>query len=135
MEVIGLRVPSYSKSDASTYWKSFESTMRELAGRRIVIIGDINADPHGQGYPGTAHLHRIVESGWHLPNPTGEWSYWSSRGKVFTSRIDHALISPALRVADIRYVDASDGHVFAGPGENAMSDHAALLVEVDLEHA
>jgi hypothetical protein len=44
-DIIGLRVPMYTRSaDKRDYWDWLESACSEWIGRRMIILGDFNAD-------------------------------------------------------------------------------------------
>jgi exonuclease III len=132
--LIGLRVPSYDKrSDLRAYWEWFEARVEASVRQRMVIIGDLNANPKEPRRDiGSRCLDRIKNRGdWFIPDPTGEtWSYWPFRESVSPSRIDHALVSPGFRCVDARYVARSGNHVLAGSSRDALSDHAALVLDI-----
>ena len=133
MEVIGLRVPMYKRNvEKRLYWEWFEEMVKSLNHRNFVILGDINANKEDPRSVGGACLLRIEEYGWKIPVPTGEWSYQSNLEK--TSCIDHVLVSADIKVEEARYVVQYDNHLFAGIKNGGMSDHAALVVDIDLKY-
>jgi exonuclease III len=130
LEVLGLRVPdNKSAKDKREWWDWFERTISPLLHRQTIAIGDFNIDPSRPHTIGAHHLRRLQALGWHLPTPDGDWSFISVRG--CSSRIDHALVSPSIRVLNARYIINANGYAFAGPGSNYLSDHAPLVIEAD----
>jgi hypothetical protein len=124
LEVVGLRAPMYRTAmETSDYWQLLEPLVASTLPRRILWIGDLNADPGSQTAGGKA-LRRLRDNGWTVPDPSGGWSFVSG------SRIDHALLAPAWRVLEAQYVAEVGGIVIASPRESAISDHAALIVTV-----
>jgi hypothetical protein len=67
--------------------------------------------------------------GWRHAKPSGS-SYWTLRGGL-GKQLDHAFFSPHFRVLKAEYVRETGRFSFAGKGPDALSDHAALLVEVE----
>ena len=124
VELIGIRVPAYEDAASlRSYWDSFEDLMGSLRSRRVLLVGDLNADPRSQRDPGGMTLSRLKAQGWQLPEPEGEWSHVSG------ARIDHALASDSVPPLSARYVTHIDGRVLVGMGKGFISDHAGLLVE------
>ncbi len=97
---------------------------------QFVIIGDFNTDPK---YPRSRcgdRIKRLVNDGWQLAAPPDGSSFWTLNGDAV--RIDHAFASRLLSVNRAAYVAKSDGHVFVGKEPGALSDHAALSVDITL---
>ena len=92
--------------------------------RRMIVIGDLNADPDNPRHVGTPFLTEAAAQGWQIPRPDGPWSFY--RG----SRIDHAVVSSQPRVLSARYITDLPGWTF-GRGASFVSDHAPLVLEVD----
>jgi endonuclease/exonuclease/phosphatase family metal-dependent hydrolase len=131
LEVVGVRVPAYPRREQkAAYWESICKTAGSVIHRPIVYIGDLNADPAKKRSVGGRCLADLAKQGWQIPSPDGPWSYISRTG--YTSRIDHALVSPGLRITQIRYVVESAGVLLADFKRNAVSDHAALVADVEL---
>lgn len=135
MEVVGIRVPFYTKKiHCDDYWSRLSSLIESTGHRRIIYLGDFNANPD-QPYPngylarlGASYLTRLCDVGWSIPRPTGEWSYVSG------TCIDHVLASPQLPSPQATYVTAIDGVAIASNDrKNRVSDHAALLVFLEKE--
>src|SRR5262249_47192711 len=103
LEVVGVRVPAYLRREQkAAYWASLCKTAGSVIHRPIVYIGDLNADPAKKGSVGGRFLAELARQSWQIPLPEGPWSYISRKG--CTSRIDHALVSPLLRITQLRYV-------------------------------
>jgi endonuclease/exonuclease/phosphatase family metal-dependent hydrolase len=133
LNLIGLRVPAYATGSAKrAYWKWFEALTTSWSGRRMVIIGDLNADPDRKGDVGGAFLARIRASGaWAMPDPAGDpWSFFSKNGS--TARIDRALIAPSVGVGVTSYLAESEQHRYAGRSAEALSDHSVLICDLDV---
>jgi endonuclease/exonuclease/phosphatase family metal-dependent hydrolase len=130
LEVVGVRVQAYLRREQkAVYWASLCKTAGSVIHRPIVYIGDLNADPAKKRSVGGRHMVELARQGWQIPSPEGPWSYISRRGS--TSRIDHALVSPGLRVTQIRYVVELGGILLASSKGDAISDHAALVADVE----
>jgi endonuclease/exonuclease/phosphatase family metal-dependent hydrolase len=117
LEILGLRIPDYSRRLAlrRECWSWIHKVAEEMLHGPSVIIGDFNTDP---AYPpakcGDCIL-ALVASGWIWAEASG-WSYTSPTGAV--RRLDHAFVSPHLRVTGAEYV------------RSTQSDHAALVINI-----
>jgi len=130
IEILGLRIPDYSRSPAlrRECWDWIESVASALRFRPSAILGDLNTDP---SYPQTRcgdRFGRMESHGWSQAKPSGS-SYWTVRGSQ-GRQLDHAFLSPHFQIHDATYIRESSSFTFAGPGTEALSDHAPLLVEV-----
>lgn len=124
VELIGARVPAYEDAASRrSYWKGFAELMVGLEARRIILVGDLNADPRSQRDPGGRTLAQLRASGWQLPDAEGEWSHVSG------ARIDHALASASAPQISAQYITEVDGRVLVGKGRDFVTDHAGVLVE------
>jgi len=131
LDVVGMRVPAYKENEKkAAYWREFFQIAASVALQRVVFIGDLNVNPMSSRYVGSRYLNQLVESGWQLPSPKGPWSYISKTGA--NSRIDHALVSSALKVTAISYVTGVGGIKLAGADDDAFSDHAALVADFQI---
>lgn len=129
LDLLGVRIPWYKRAiDSRSHWDWFETAIQPLIDSRIVIIGDLNADPRRLKGRGLTNLQRLEATGWVLPDPQGAGSYISAKGK--TSRLDHALVSPAVVVGSAEYVASENGCRFMGQGSAYLSDHAPLVLNV-----
>jgi len=130
VEILGLRVPDYSK-DAKTKrvcWDWILETAASVKDRPFVIIGDFNTDPK---YPRSRCgdcIKRLDDDGWQLASPPDGSSFWTLNGDAV--RIDHAFVTKLLGVERAAYVTRSDRNVFVGKEPGALSDHAALSVDI-----
>jgi endonuclease/exonuclease/phosphatase family metal-dependent hydrolase len=130
LRVLALRVPAYTRGHRSQLIQSWEWIERAATGWRTecaLILGDLNVTGPKPRAAGGAHLRRLMESGWGLARPEGEFSYWSPHG--CRAKIDHLLSTAKCRVTRARYVAAVNDCVLAG-ARGALSDHAALVAEV-----
>jgi hypothetical protein len=126
MEIVGMRVPSESTKE---YWGTLCNVIHSAAARQIAFVGDFNADPRLDRHIGCTFMCDLIARGWQIPTPDGPWSYISPKGT--TSQIDHAVVSPSLRVTKAISVSEIGGIVLAGAESSSISDHAALVIEVE----
>ena len=110
-------------------WEWLESISISFIDRPSIILGDLNVGLKSSRSRGGDYFRRILQSGWHRAMPKGVASFYSKRGKQ--SEIDHIMGTNLCKFSNARYVTELNGHLFAGRN-NAISDHAALLVEVDV---
>jgi len=131
LDIVGMRAPAYTKGgDTAAYWRAIGPILRGAEQRRIVFAGDFNVDPLGQRSHVCSLFSNLVSRGWHLPRPTGAWSFASG------SRIDHVLASPSVRIAHCEYIRELGGIVLASQDcGQRISDHAALVVELPVRFA
>lgn len=126
-EYIGLRAPSYSGSEQSEYWQALVTLSQENFSKRIVFMGDLNTDPSRTRHAPARYLLQLAAEGWQIPEATGEWSFISKQG--LGTRIDHAVVSPALQVQEAHYLSTIEDICLAAPNKiGAISDHAPLLL-------
>ncbi len=130
VSIVGVRVPWYVKQDAGLIfkaWEWLESISTSFIDRPSIILGDLNVGLKSSRSRGGDHFRRILQSGWHRAMPKDAVSFYSKRGKK--SEIDHILGTSLCKFSNARYITELNGHLFAGRND-AISDHAALLVEV-----
>jgi endonuclease/exonuclease/phosphatase family metal-dependent hydrolase len=130
LEVLGVRIPDFGRKPAlrRACWDFLLENARAVSERPFVILGDLNTDPR---YPRARCGDRIgmlVESGWRHAAPDSGGSYWTPNGNEV--RIDHAFASQLVVVRNSSYVKELGDFRFAGKA--AMSDHAALVVTVEV---
>lgn len=133
LDVLGVRIPDYSKVPQlkREAWDWLEAAATGLLGGRALVLGDLNTDAR---YPPARcgdRIGRLIHAGWTHAIPEQGASYWTPRG--VGARIDHAFVSPNLGVASREYVEAREDLIYCGKGPEALSDHAALAVEVTLQ--
>ena len=130
LDVVGLRIPMFVSGETAVE-RTYRGWLREQAdnwgGRQTVVLGDLNTGPHRARSWQWRSLESFTDVGWSLHTPAEGWSYMSKTGH--TSRIDHALLSPPLRCAKVKYVTEVGGVVLAGRHPPAPSDHAVLVLE------
>ena len=133
LEVIGFRAPMYlAADDRAGYWQQVEGIARAARDRRVILVGDFQLDPHTDTRPCAQVFPRLKADGFKLPQPKGDWSCHAGNGSGGT-RIDHALASPSLDVAEARYLYKAGSHTLAGPANGhgpALSDHAVLSIRL-----
>lgn len=129
LEVVGIRVPAFKEPELQrAYWRMLSEIVLSVGSRRIVFIGDFNANPERPSTVGGASMCELRQKGWQIPVPDGAWSYTSHDGSQ-TSRIDHAIVSTQIVVESARYCYYENGIQIAGPKTvEPLSDHAALSI-------
>ena len=130
ISIFGVRIPWYVKKDSGLVFKAWdwlESISISFIDQPSIILGDLNVGLKSGRSRGGEHFRRILQSGWNRAIPGGDASYYSNRGKQ--SEIDHILGTNLCSFSNARYVTEHNGYLLAGRKE-AISDHAALLVEV-----
>lgn len=133
LEIVGMRAPAYSdRAQLAAYWQETEAIIMRTAERRIIFVGDMNCNPERPRTPGSHALKRLSDAGWHIPSPSGDWSFISKNG-LRTSRIDHGICSPMLPNPTAKYVAQINGLVLAGKtSDMPISDHAPLILDVGI---
>lgn len=126
LEIVGVRVPAYETSPKlRDYWQKLVEIIQSTKERRIIYLGDLNADPDGNHHQGSRYLADLRAEGWNIPSPLGPWSYISG------TRIDHAVASPIMALADAEYVSQIEDIELASRNkETRISDHAALVLQL-----
>ncbi len=133
--ILAMRVPDYSHKAPlrRACWDWIESTAATVRHAPFVILGDLNIDP---GYPPKQcgdRIPRLVASGWHWALPPQGGSFWPLKGGT-PKRLDHAVVTRHFHRVSAAYVEEVDGiRLGARGGRGALSDHAALVVELSLE--
>ena len=136
LQIVGLRVPMFIAGDTASeheYREWLREQAEDWGQHPTLIVGDLNTGPHRARSWQWRSLESFAEDGWSLVTPSEGWSYMSKTGH--TSRIDHGLLSPALTATDARYFTDAGGLVLAGRHPPAPSDHAVLVIDVELDTA
>jgi exonuclease III len=129
IEFVGLRAPSYTGATLADYWQKLVKTVQSCDGRSIVFMGDFNTDPDQPRRATAKYLLQLRKEGWCVPRPEGPWSFISKTGNG--TRIDHAVVAPALTVTSAMYVSTVGPVTLAAPSRfAAVSDHAPLMLEL-----
>jgi endonuclease/exonuclease/phosphatase family metal-dependent hydrolase len=130
LEILGLRVPDYSKDPKTkrACWNWIIETAASVKDRPFVMIGDCNTDPKYPPNKCGDCIKRLVDDGWQLASPAEGSSFWTLNGH--SVRIDHAFVSRLLVVEGASFVTKFDRHAFAGEEPGALSDHAALSIDI-----
>lgn len=127
IEIVGFRAPAYTAiRDRRTFWSGMDQIIRNAAGR-VLFIGDMNADPSDPSTPGGAVLAALRVDGWQVPEAAGEWSFARKNART---RIDHAVVSPAIALTGAAYVSTLGDLHCAGPIKGVY-DHAPLVLDID----
>lgn len=130
MDVLGIRIPDYSKQPRlrRACWDWIETVARAARERPFVMLGDFNTDPR---YPPARcgdRIGRLVAEGWQHAAPLEGASFRSARG--YEVRIDHAFVSRHFAIRKADYVWEIGSYALAGRSRTSVSDHAALLVDI-----
>ena len=127
LELIGLRIPAFkASSEKRTCWEWVLHEASTLKGTKAIIIGDLNTDIGANKTTCSNCMVRLGEMFNHV-SVEGE-SYF--RQGVGYSRLDHAFVTTNINVLGSQYVPTKDDYIFAGI--NGLSDHAPLIIEVEL---
>ena len=133
VEIIGIRVPDYSKSVhkdvAAAYWSWFSNLTMSISDRPLVIAGDFNIDPSMKKYKFRHHLTGLLDQGWSIAAPETGASYWANKNNS-PHRLDHAFLTHKLSCRSSEYINHIDGFWTCGESKYKEPDHAILLVEV-----
>jgi endonuclease/exonuclease/phosphatase family metal-dependent hydrolase len=134
LRVLGVRVPWYKSHERDLLLKArewLESAAAQLRHEPAVILGDLNVRAGARRGRGE-YFQRILNNGWQRAAPAEGSSYPGRISKG--SQIDHVLVTSQCRVRSAEYVVSVDRFTLAGPPPPmALSDHAALVVEVDID--
>jgi endonuclease/exonuclease/phosphatase family metal-dependent hydrolase len=130
LRILGIRIPAYGQGHPLLMrsWEWLEAASAALREAPAVIIGDLNIHPMPDRKGVGACFRRILDNGWQRAVPAEGYSYFGHSG--VRSEIDHALVSPRCRIQGAEYVISVPGFELAGTAD-ALSDHAALVVDVD----
>lgn len=131
LEILGIRVPDYSREPPIRIkcWEWIEETMAIAIRRPFIVLGDFNTAPHYSRARCGDRIGKLQSNGWQFASPAEGASYWTPKGHAV--RIDHAFVSPHFVIRNARYVTEVGEYVFAGKRPGALSDHAALVVDVE----
>jgi endonuclease/exonuclease/phosphatase family metal-dependent hydrolase len=137
LEIVGMRVPMFGGVPGAKrrYWEWFDGETTTWQARRLVAIGDFNADPRRARRLGGRSLHALTQRGWEVSDPPEPWShpFKHPEGMPPTagSRLDHALVSPHLSLRSAHYITAWQGCIIVQARKPRLADHALLVVEVE----
>ena len=134
LQVVGLRIPMFVRGDSAGE-HLHRDWIRDQApvwgAHPTVVIGDLNTGPGRAQSWQWRSIASFADEGWNVVTPDEGWSYMGKKGN--TSRIDHGLLSPGLVATEARYVAEADGVVLAGKHPPAYSDHAVLVVDIEID--
>jgi endonuclease/exonuclease/phosphatase family metal-dependent hydrolase len=110
-------------------WEWLERAAAQLSESPAVILGDLNVGA-SSGHGTIGHVfRRILDSGWVRAIPPEGCSFFGDLDR--RSEIDHILATPHCLLRGARYVTSVPGFTLAGSSD-ALSDHAALVTEIDV---
>jgi endonuclease/exonuclease/phosphatase family metal-dependent hydrolase len=141
LDIIGLRMPLLTDKQAKDqiprishpWWEWVIKTAREHIHHPFIFIGDFNCSLSKMMAENGMRLKQLSDEGWlhAIPMGSGNRSFYSnpmSKG----STIDHAFLSPQLVLKKAEFILENGTYHFA-KYDDALSDHAVLMVEFDLE--
>ncbi|MBU1566859.1 MAG: endonuclease/exonuclease/phosphatase family protein [Proteobacteria bacterium] len=133
LEIIGIRVPDYSKSIykevAQKYWEWFSDLTEEIVDRSVIMIGDFNIDPSMKKYKFRHHLNDLLENGWQIASPADGASFYANHNNA-PHRLDHAFLTQNLTIMDAAYIQEVKGLWKCGENKYREPDHAMLVIDV-----
>jgi endonuclease/exonuclease/phosphatase family metal-dependent hydrolase len=134
LEIIGIRVPDYSKpiykEVAQKYWQWFSDLTEGIANRPVIMIGDFNIDPSMKKYKFRHHLTDLLYNGWQIASPADGASYYANQNNA-PHRLDHAFLTPNFTIMDAAYIQEVKGLWKCGDEKKYREpDHAMLVVDV-----
>lgn len=131
IDVLGLRLPDYSKQPRikRACWEWILKIAAEAKDRPFIILGDFNTDSNYSKSRCGDRISILVENGWQHAQPAEGASYWTINGQPV--RIDHAFVSRHFTIQESRYVTEFAGTSFIGTKNDKLSDHAALVIDID----
>lgn len=133
LRILGLRIPAYVDKDRALLarsWEWLEHASTILRGSPAVIVGDLNVRISSGVDKSGGRFRKILEGGWERAVPAEGFSYFGKNGA--RSEIDHILCNDYCSVRDARYCKTTGDFALADH-PNALSDHAALVAEVEVE--
>lgn len=126
LEMLCSRVPTYTGVQRAAAWDWLVSVAESVRQHGpSMLIGDLNTGLRAK--PPMPQFLSLCES-WTRLQPAGLGSFFGKGGIV--SEIDHALVTGPLD-ATAWYLRQAGEHTLAGNAA-ALSDHAALFVQLDL---
>lgn len=132
-EIIGIRVPDYSKTGykevAQKYWSWFSSLTDEIGNRSIIMTGDFNIDPEMKKYKFRHHLTDLLDNGWQLASPIEGASYYANKNNA-PHRLDHTFLTDRFEIKEAMYIQEVADLWKCGVEKYKEPDHAILVVEV-----
>jgi endonuclease/exonuclease/phosphatase family metal-dependent hydrolase len=133
-DILGMRVPDYSKLPKikRQCWDWIQKIAAENRDRPFVLMGDLNTDPDDSKAKCGDRINQLMDNGWQHVMPKSGASYWSIKNGS-RRRLDHAFVSRHFDVLAVEYISESGSHIFAGKKSESMSDHAVLLIEVNMK--
>lgn len=131
LEVLGLRMTDLREWPKlrRAWWDWLESVAEQCVNRPFLIAGDMNTDATYSRARCGDRPARLVAGGWQHAAPSEGASYYTTTN--LPKRIDHAFVTKLFCVREARYATESGGHRLMGKPAEALSDHAALVVDLE----
>lgn len=133
IEIIGIRIPDYSKSVykeiAKKYWEWFSELTEEIVERSVIMIGDFNIDPAMKKYKFRHHLTDLLKNGWQMASPASGASFYANKNNAPHS-LDHAFLTENFVIREATYIQEVDGLWKCGDNKYKEPDHAMLVIDV-----
>lgn len=148
LAVVGVYVPTAGRGDGGKvelldWLGDVPIELSDFDG--LVLAGDFNSD-HVDDTGARSRVvaepafARLFEQGWrdgyrllHPPGQAASW-WWKRKSRAGGFRLDHLLITGAVRPLTVRYLTRLAAHHLVrvpGTDEKAFSDHAMLLADLE----
>ena len=140
LDVFGVRVPWYkSAADVGRMWEWIGGVQAEYAGRRAILLGDLNVAPDGGrvSRPARQGFDSLAAS-WLRLAPAEGASYFAKRdGNIWPWQLDHIFVTPALKPGPAEYIYATPSarlvnETASHSRDGILSDHAAIMGDVGI---
>jgi endonuclease/exonuclease/phosphatase family metal-dependent hydrolase len=135
-DILGIRIPDYSDQDRlrRACWDWLLERTVKIRDDPFVILGDFNADPDPLKSPAyyCRCLEKMVTDGWQHAQPKTGSSHVTNVGG-WEKRLDHIFLSRHFSVRESEYRTEFLDYIFSGKKFGAMSDHAVLIVDAELQ--
>ena len=134
--ILGIRIPDYSNQDRlrRACWDWLLETTVKISDDPFVILGDFNADsdPSKSKAYYCACIEKLKADGWHHALPETGSSHVTRKGG-WEKRLDHIFLSRHFSYREPKYMTEFHDYVFSGKKFGAMSDHAVLIADAELQ--
>lgn len=127
LNIFGIRIPDYSKQlpIKRACWDWLISMADKNRDVPSIILGDLNTDPNDTVAKCGNRIKMLEDQGWQRASPI-ETSSFKSNGRC----IDHAFVTHHYKITSAQYIASKGNYIYMGNDANAMSDHAALILEI-----
>jgi endonuclease/exonuclease/phosphatase family metal-dependent hydrolase len=144
LHIFGVRVPMWREDPhrLTEMWDWIDQVGNSYRDKPAVLLGDLNVDPNRcRRVPAAgARIRSFMENWQHAAPAVGASYYTVTRGKEFPKCIDHAFVSKAVAVANAEYRESAGEWLLVDrqrpkSTKRSLSDHAALVVDLDINRA